>query len=392
MEVADSHGKVRERVLDTIAAGFPLTLKTDTFVTRVLFNETASPPKATGVEYLQGKYLYQASPLSKNNERGVPGSVRARKEIILSGGAFNTVQLLKLSGVGPRHELSALNLSVIRDLPGVGTNLQDRYEIPVTVKHTTDFRLLHGCTFDAKPHDACYAQWSSSLSLPILASKGPYATNGLAAAMVLRSAYASTPDTDLFIFGGPINFVGYYPQWGDGAVADHRHFSWYALKAHTRNSAGTVKLRSADPLEPPVVEFNYFDTGSTADGADVKDLKALVQAVNISRLALARYGEFGVLGGSEFEEESPGRGVESEEEIEEYVKDNGWGHHASCTNPIGADDDPMAVLDSQFRVRGVAGLRVVDASVFPRIPGVFIQAPIYIVSEKAASLIVEAWS
>ena len=139
------------------------------------------------------------------------------------------------------------------------------------------------------------------------------------------------------------------------------------------------------------MDFNYFDTGTTEGGADEADLSALVQAVNISRRALGRYREFGILGGSAFEEESPGREVQSEEAIGEYVKENAWGHHASCTNPIGADGDPMAVLDSKFRVRGVAGLRVVDASVFPKIPGVFIQAPIYIVSEKAASVIINDW-
>ena len=209
--------------------------------------------------------------------------------------------------------------------------------------------------------------------------------------MVVRSETASTPDTDLFIFGGPINFVGYYPQWGDAAVADHNHFSWYGLKAHTRNTAGTVTLRSSDPLEPPVVNFNYFDAGTTDGGADEADLAALVQAVNISRRALGRYREFGILGGSEFVEERPGAEVQSEEDIGEYVKENAWGHHASCTAPIGADGDAMAVLDSKFRVRGVDGLRVVDASVFPKIPGVFIQAPIYIVSEKAAGVIIEDW-
>ena len=380
--------QVRERILDTIAAGHPLTLKTDTFVTRVLFDESGCQPKATGVEYLEGAYLYKASPLSSGS-RGTPGTVHASKEVILSGGAFNTVQMLKLSGVGPRSELERFNISVVRDLRGVGSNLQDRYEIPVNVKHTRDFRLLDGCTFDAKENDACYAQWAENPYL--LAQKGPYATNGLAAAMVVRSDFASTPDTDLFIFGGPINFVGYYPQWGDAAVVDHKHFSWYALKAHTRNTAGTVKLRSADPLEPPLVHFNYFDTGTTAGDADELDLQAMVQAVNISRRALSRYHEYDFLGGSAFEEERPGTQAVSEGDLEEYVKDNAWGHHASCTNPIGADDDPMAVLDSRFRVRGVAGLRVVDASVFPRIPGVFIQAPIYIISEKAASVIVDAW-
>lgn len=386
--VADKAFQVRERILDTIAAGHPLTLKTDTFVTRVIIDQSGCSPKATGVEFLEGEYLYKASPLSGG--RGKPGTVRAKKEVILSGGAFNTVQMLKLSGIGPREELDRFNISVIQDLPGVGQNLQDRYEVPVNVKHEEDFPLLDGCTFDGKDHDECYKQWVDNPYL--LTQKGPYATNGLAAAMVVRSDYASTPDSDLFIFGGPINFVGYYPQWGDHAVADHKHFSWYALKAHTRNKAGTVQLRSSDPLDPPVVNFNYFDEGTTADGADVDDLKAMAQAVNISRKALSRYHEFDLLGGSDFVEEAPGPDVASEEDIEQYVRDNAWGHHASCTNPIGADDDKLAVLDSKFRVRGVGGLRVVDASVFPKIPGVFIQAPIYIVSEKAADVVIQAWS
>ena len=127
------------------------------------------------------------------------------------------------------------------------------------------------------------------------------------------------------------------------------------------------------------------------DGADEADLAALVEAVNISRRALGRYHGFGILGGSQFEEEMPGAEVQGNEAIGEYVKENAWGHHASCTVPIGAEGDEMAVLDSKFRVRGVGGLRVVDASVFPKIPGVFIQAPIYIVSEKAAGVVLGDW-
>jgi choline dehydrogenase len=84
--------------------------------------------------------------------------------------------------------------------------------------------------------------------------------------------------------------------------------------------------------------------------------------------------------------------VTSDEAIGQYVKDRAWGHHASCTNPIGADGDPNAVLDSEFRVRGTLGLRVVDASVFPRIPGIFIQAPVIMVSEKAADVILNGGS
>jgi choline dehydrogenase len=371
-----------------VAAGYPLTVKTNTFVTRVLFDQSHAVPKAVGVEYLEGEYLYRASPLSGNT--GLRGTAKATKEIILSGGAFNSVQMLKLSGIGPRAELDHFAIPVVQDLQGVGRNLQDRYEIPVTVKHEEDFELLDGCTFDAKEHDECYRQWAQNPH--ILNQKGPYTTNGLAAAMVMRSDFASTSDNDLFIFGGPINFVGYYPQWGDASVADHKHFSWYALKAHTCNKAGTVELRSSDPLDPPIINFNYFDTGTTSDGADVADLRAMVQAVNISRQALSRYSDYDFLGGSGFQEERPGPEITTEAEIEDYVKANAWGHHASCTNPIGADDDPMAVLDSRFRVRGTTGLRVVDASVFPRIPGIFIQAPIYIVSEKAADVILDAWS
>jgi choline dehydrogenase len=133
-------------------------------------------------------------------------------------------------------------------------------------------------------------------------------------------------------------------------------------------------------------------TGTTANGADADDLGALVQAVRKSRQALAQYGKYSILGGSSFAEQNPGANVTSDEDIGQYVKDRAWGHHASCTNPIGADDDPNAVLDSEFRVRGTLGLRVVDASVFPRIPGIFIQAPVIMVSEKAADVILNGSS
>ena len=380
---AGTRTAVREYIRSTVSQGYPLTIRQNCFVTKINFDTSGTTPMATGVEFLDGEYLYRASPLS--GASGTPGSATASKEVIISGGTYNTVQLLKLSGIGPADELQSFNISTISNLPGVGTNMQDRYEIGVNVQHGRDFRILDGCTFDGKSHDECLTRWEDNPY--ILAQRGAYATNGLAAAMAVHSDYASDSDIDLYLFGAPADFTGYFPQWGDAVVATHNYFSWYTLKAHTRNTAGTVQLQSTDPLDTPVINFNYFDTGTTTGGADNLDLQAIVQAINISREALSQYYDYSILGGDKFTELRPGPDVQSDEDLGQYIKDRAWGHHASCTCPIGADDDPNAVLDSQFRVRGVQNLRVVDASVFPRIPGIFIQAPIFMVSEKAADVI-----
>jgi len=113
----------------------------------------------------------------------------------------------------------------------------------------------------------------------------------------------------------------------------------------------------------------------------------MVQAINMSRKALQEYNNYFVLGGDGFVEENPGPDTVSDEDLGQYIKNQAWGHHASCTCAMGSDSDPNAVLDSKFRVRGVQRLRVVDASIFPRIPGVFIQSAIFMASEKAADVI-----
>lgn len=374
---------VQDYIISTIKAGYPLTLRQNCHVTKIDFDTTGSTPVATGVQFLDGPYLYRASPWSGN--ASTPGSATASKEVIISGGTFNTVQLLKLSGIGPEDELNSFNIPIVKDSPGVGQGLQDHYEIGVNVKHPTDFDVLNGCTFDNKPHDICLKRWENNIEL--LAARGAYATNGLAAVMEVHSDYAEDSNIDLFIFGGPVDFTGYFPGWGDAAVADHKHFSWYSLKAHPRNKAGTVVLKSTDPLDTPIINFNFFDAGTTTDDADTLDLNAMIQAVNISRQALARYSAYDILGGDGFIEETPGSSVQSDDDIRQYIKDRAWSHHASGTCRIGADDDPLAVLDSKFRVRGVSNLRVVDASVFPKIPGSFVQAPIFMISEKAADVI-----
>lgn len=217
---------VREFIADTVNEGYPLTVQTNTHVTKVIFSTNSSTPRATGVEFLAGKHLYRASPLS--GASGTPGSAKARKEVIISGGSYNTIQILKLSGVGPADELASFGIPLVKDVPALGTNMQDRYEINLNVAHERNGTILDGCTFDASPEDECYTQWMDNPS--VLGLKGAYASNGLAATMAVNSDYADTSDIDLYIFGGPVNFTGYFPGWADNATREHNVFSWYTLK------------------------------------------------------------------------------------------------------------------------------------------------------------------
>jgi choline dehydrogenase-like flavoprotein len=146
------------------------------------------------------------------------------------------------------------------------------------------------------------------------------------------------------------------------------------LKGHTRNRTGTVTLESSDPRHAPRVDFNYFGEGGDAD------LDALVEAVEIAREIARPLRERGVA-----TEELPGIDVRGPA-LAQWIRDNAWGHHASCTCAIGPRE-AGGVVDGDFRVHGVTGLRVVDASVFPRIPGFFIVSAIYMIAEKAASVI-----
>ncbi|KAF3908869.1 hypothetical protein AA313_de0202539 [Arthrobotrys entomopaga] len=376
----------RDFVIDTLNAKnpdgskkYPLDVRTNCLVTKIIWDTTGPTPKATGVEFIDGRSLYRADPRSSDSDStaatGTPGKVTGACEVILSAGAFNTPQLLKLSGVGPAAELASFNIPLIKDLPGVGTNLQDRYEIGVTSKVPTDFALLQGCTFNQGP-DPCLKAWQQGQ--PSL-----YQSNGFAESIIKKSTYANTNDPDLFMFAGPINFKGYYPGYANDALADRKHWTWAILKAHAGNRAGTVQLRSADPRDTPLINFNYFDTGTTSVWNN--DLNAMVEAVALARKINGIAGKLPI--SEPFTEESPGGGIKTTDAIKQHILNNAWGHHASCTCPIGADGDEGAVLDSQFRVRGVRGVRVVDASVFPKIPGLFIAVPIYMIAEKAADVI-----
>ncbi|KAK5049088.1 hypothetical protein LTR84_005511 [Exophiala bonariae] len=360
---------------------YHLDIKLNTLVSKVLFDTSGSKPRAVGVEYLEGPRLYRADPQAGAAPAGTSGSVNASREVIISAGAFNTPQLLKLSGIGPASELSKFKIPVVVDLPGVGTNLQDRYETTVVGDSNTDFAITKYCTFLRTPDDPCLKQWQTKPG-PFL--KGTYATNGISIAIVKKSSVAEG-DPDLLISGAPAFFTGYHPGYAAESLKDAHHWAWIVLKAHSRNNAGTVTLRSTDPRDTPVINFNYFDTGNTAGGADEKDLQATYEGMMLSRQI---FNDYIPLQG-DFEEVWPAQNASTKAAMKEWIKKEAWGHHASCTAPIGADGDKKAVLDSKFRVRGVDGLRVVDASVFPKVPGFYIVLPTYMISEKAADVILQ---
>ncbi|KAK1468500.1 GMC oxidoreductase [Colletotrichum melonis] len=372
----------REFVLDTANAKnadgsrkYHLDIKLTTLVTKVRFDQSGVKPRAVGVDFVTGQSLYRADPRSGAAGSGVAGSVNATAEVIISAGAFNTPQLLKLSGVGPKEELSSFGIPPIVDLPGVGTNLQDRYETSVIGETPTNFQIIEGCTF-IRPgtDDPCLKKWQDGAAS---GDRGIYGSNGISLGIVKKSTVAEG-DPDLFIAGAPVAFPGYYPGYSVDGTADQRHWTWITLKAHSRNRAGTVKLRSADPRDMPQIDFNSFQDEATG----AKDIQAVVEGMKLSRKMFESVVP--LTGG--FTEVWPGKNV-TDADLPEFVRNEAWGHHASCTCPIGKDGDATAVLDSKFKVRGTEGLRVVDASVFPKIPGYYIASAVYMISEKAADVI-----
>jgi choline dehydrogenase len=357
----------RERVLETVQ-NHPdrLRLELDALVTRVLFDEHN---RATGVEYLKGERLYRAHG-QPATAAGELRQAKAAREVILSGGAFNTPQILMLSGVGPRAVLEPLGIPVRVELPGVGKNLQDRYEVGVVNRMSFDrWNVLEGVTFSRG--DAAYKEWAEK-------REGLYISNGAVLSTILRSR-PERPLPDLFCFALVGLFGGYFPGYSSLAVTKPNYLTWAILKAHTQNRAGEVVLRSSDPRDTPLINFHYFEEGSDQAG---EDLDSVVAGIRFVRKLTAELKAEGLIA----EEEQPGDARQSDDELKDYVRNTAWGHHASCTCPIGPQETG-GVVNGEFQVHGTQGLRIVDASIFPRIPGFFIVSAVYMVAEKAADVI-----
>jgi choline dehydrogenase-like flavoprotein len=237
------HG-TRER-LRSVSARWPhlLQIRLHALATRIVFDDSN---RAVGVEYRAGADQYRAlrRPAAEPGEPHIV-RVRERGEVILAGGAFNTPQLLMLSGIGPASALSSLGIAPRVDLPGVGSNLQDRYEVGVVSRLAIPaWPSLRDAEF--RRGDRLWRSWARRWS------RGMYTSNGGALCVIKRSA-PERPLPDLFMMSLLAPFKGYYPGYSRAIAEERNRLTWSILKAYTRNRAGSVRLRSVDPAEPPLI-------------------------------------------------------------------------------------------------------------------------------------------
>ena len=308
-------------------------------VTRVLLDGS----RAVGVEYRKGRNVH---------------SVRAG-DVILCGGSINTPQLLQLSGIGAPGHLGGLGIETVHELPGVGENLQDHLEVYVQ----------HACTQPVSMQPALKKWRRPEIGFRwLFLRSGPGASNHFEAGGFCRSnEEVDYPNLMFHFLPVAIRYDGSKPE-GDHGYQVH-------IGPMNSDCLGSVKITSRDPLVKPALRFNYLSTE--------QDRKEWVQAIAVARKILEQpaFAEFD--GG----EVSPGSSVQTAEEILDWVrKDAETALHPSCSCKMGTDD--LAVVDpATMRVRGLDGLRVVDASVFPSITNANLYAPVTMVAEKAADLI-----
>jgi choline dehydrogenase len=324
------------------ARGRPnLRLETEAMVIRLLLASDGPRPRVVGVVWRRGGEEHVAV---------------ARREVILCAGAYNSPQLLLLSGIGPTAALAALELPVIADLPGVGENLQD---------HPT-FATTYEC-----PRAVSLAQAERPLNLLryLLLRRGPLTSNvAEGIAFVHTRPGLATPDIELLF--APTFFMthGEANPPGDGFT-----IGTMLLRPHSR---GRLSLRSRDPAERPRIEPRFFSAGD--------DLERLVAGVHIAR----RIAAAPALAPYRGAEVWPGAARQTDEELADFVTRHFQVlYHPSGTCRMGSD--PGAVVDAQLRVHGVDGLRVVDASVMPTLPGGHPHLPTMMIAERAAALIAQ---
>ncbi len=306
--------------------------------------------EAVGVDYVTG---------------GVARFARARQEVAVSGGVFNSPQLLQLSGIGPGKFLRGHGIEVVHDLPWVGAHLQDHFYV----------RLAYRCTRPVTMNELANSLPRQVLAMAryLLLKSGPLAANGVTCGAFARSD-PRLERPDLQINFSPFSYAFRGPK---GAVA--HDFPGFSLSAvHLKPDArGTVMLKSADPLAPPAIQFNFLQTQY--------DLQALTAGMRLVRSftkqpSLAPYVA---------EEVVPGPDVETDAEFEAAIRRNALSNlHPVGTCRMGPEGSD-SVVDPRLRVYGVGRLRVVDASVMPTVPAGNTNAPTIMIAEKAAAMMLE---
>jgi len=314
-----------------------LTVVTGALVRRVLFDGG----RAAGVEYEHG---------------GQVRAERVRREVVLCGGAVNSPQLLMLSGVGLTAELEAQGIAVVRDLPGVGRNLQDHPLCAVLFRARRPVSLAGAGTL-----------WNW-LRYAVL-GRGPLTSNVAEALAFVRSRPdLAAPDLELIF--APVLYRK------EGLEEPREHGFGVGVVALQPRSVGRIRLRTGDPHDPPLIEADYL-TDPAGD-----DLRVLVHGLRLARRVLA--GD--ALAAERGEELEPGAGCQSDAEWEAYVR----AHVQTVYHPVGTCKmgvDALSVVGPELRVRGVEGLRVADASVMPAIVRGHTNAATVMIAERAADLL-----
>ena len=298
--------------------------------------------QATGVEYTQG------------NKKSV---LSASKEVIISASAINSPKLLLLSGIGPAAELKSKGITVVANRPGVGKNLQDHLELYIQMA--------------SKKPVSLYKYWNpigkAWVGLRWFISKsGPGASNQFESAAFIRSkAGVEYPDIQYHFLPLAVRYDGKLPVKGHGFQAH--------VGPMRSQSRGYVTLRSSDPKEPPKIQFNYMSHES--DWIDFRNCIRLTREI-FSQPAFEPFAD---------SEISPGKEVQSDEQLNDFIRDNVESAYHPCgTCKMGDKSDPMSVVDPETRVIGVDKLRVADSSIFPQITNGNLNAPSIMVGEKAS--------
>jgi choline dehydrogenase len=356
---------------------------TDQLATRVMLESG----RATGVEVIDGARAYRVDAAHRTRSLNAPRrTYRANREIILSGGAINTPQLLMLSGIGPSDHLSQVGVRPHVNLPGVGRHLQDHLEC------TVNFEILNlpGRIF---PYQAMALSminpwWRRLVTAETKSSFGSFAVADCFSGIGERDPLG--PDLHMQLFNVPFRDFNCNPRkYRDPdplrrtdlslmrrAINPFFPTAYQAFMIEVmrvQNESGEIRLRSNDPTEQPIIDERLADSD--------EDVARLAAGVDLCRRFMAAPG----MTGYRAREILPGPEFSDPEATREYIRNySAFGHHIAGTCKMGSRDDPSAVVDHNLHVRGLQGLRICDASIFPSIPGYNTSRPTYMAAEILA--------